>query len=40
VDQARILGLSLQHNVMLTLKGEVRRPHLDHPVCADGAKVG
>ena len=40
VDQARILGLSLQHNVMLTLKGEVRRARIDHPVCADGAKVG
>jgi predicted N-acetyltransferase YhbS len=40
VDPARILGLSLQHNVMLTLKGEVRRARIDHPVCADGAKVG
>jgi Predicted acetyltransferase len=40
VDQARVLGLSLaQHNVMLTLKGEVRRPHIDHPVCASGAGV-
>lgn len=40
VDQARVLGLSLaQHNVMLTLKGEVRRPHIDHPVCASGADV-
>ncbi|GAA0549270.1 putative N-acetyltransferase YhbS [Rhizomicrobium palustre] len=40
VDQARVLGLSLaQHNVMLTLKGEVRRPHVDHPVCACGADV-
>jgi predicted N-acetyltransferase YhbS len=40
VDQARILGLSLHHNVMLTLKGEVRRARIDHPVCADGAEVG
>jgi predicted N-acetyltransferase YhbS len=39
VDPARVLGLSLQHNVMLTLKGEVRRTHVDHPVCADGAAV-
>ena len=39
VDPARILGLSLEHNVMLTLKGEVRRAHIDHPVCADGAGV-
>lgn len=40
VDQARVLGLSLaQHNVMLTLKGEVRRPHIDHPVCASSAPV-
>jgi predicted N-acetyltransferase YhbS len=40
VDQARILGLSLQHNVMLTLKGEVRRARIDRPICADGAGVG
>jgi predicted N-acetyltransferase YhbS len=40
VDPARILGLSLQHNVMLTLKGEVRRARIDRPVCADGAAVG
>jgi len=39
VDPERILGLSLHHNVMLTLKGEVRRVHVDHPVCADGAGV-
>ena len=39
VDPARILGLSLHHNVMLTLKGEVRRARIDHPVCADGAGV-
>jgi predicted N-acetyltransferase YhbS len=39
VDPARVLALSLQLNVMLTLKGEVRRAHIDHPVCADGAGV-
>jgi predicted N-acetyltransferase YhbS len=40
VDPARVLGLSLaQHNVMLTIKGEVRRPRVDRPVCADGAPV-
>ncbi len=39
VDPARVLGLSLQHNVMLTLKGEVRRARLDQPVCADGCAV-
>jgi predicted N-acetyltransferase YhbS len=40
VDPARVLGLSLaQHNVMLTIKGEVRRPRVDHPVCACGADV-
>ena len=40
VDPARVLGLSLaQHNVMLTIKGEVRRARIDHPVCASGAAV-
>ncbi|MDE2134797.1 MAG: N-acetyltransferase [Alphaproteobacteria bacterium] len=39
VDQARILGLSLKPNVLLTLTGEVRRAHIDHPICADGAPV-
>jgi predicted N-acetyltransferase YhbS len=39
VDPARVLGLSLRQNVMLTLKGEVRRAAIDHPVCADGAAV-
>ena len=40
VDPARILGLSLKPNAMLTLTGEVRRARIDHPVCADGAGVG
>jgi len=39
VDPARILGLSLKQNVILTLKGEVRRARIDHAVCADGAGV-
>lgn len=39
VDPARVLGLSLQHNVVLTLQGEVRRPHVDHPVCGCGCAV-
>jgi len=40
VDPARVLGLSLaQHNVMLTIKGEVRRARIDHPICADSAAV-
>jgi predicted N-acetyltransferase YhbS len=40
VDASRILGLSLKHNELLTLNGDVRRAHLDHPVCADGAPLG
>jgi predicted N-acetyltransferase YhbS len=39
VDPARILGLSLKRNVLLTMQGEVRRARIDHPVCADGAAV-
>jgi len=39
VDQMRVLGQSLQHNVLLTLAGEVRRARIDHPVCADGAEL-
>jgi predicted N-acetyltransferase YhbS len=37
VDPARILGLSLKRNTLLTMQGEVRRARIDHPVCADGA---
>ncbi|HEY2069518.1 MAG TPA: N-acetyltransferase [Rhizomicrobium sp.] len=37
VDQSRVLGLSLQPNALLNLSGEVRRPHLDDPICASGA---
>lgn len=40
VDPARILGLSLKPNVLLTMMGEVRRAAITHPVCADGAGVG
>ncbi len=39
VDQSRILGLSLEHNALLNLSGEVRRPHLDDAVCAASAAV-
>ena len=37
VDQSRILGLSLAAGALLNLSGEIRRPHLDDPVCAGGA---
>jgi predicted N-acetyltransferase YhbS len=40
VDRSRVLGLSLQPNVLLTLSGELRRARLDQPVCADGAPLG
>ncbi len=40
VDTSRILGLSLKQNALLTLNGDIRRAHLDHPVCADGAALG
>ncbi len=39
VDPARVLGLSLKPNALLTLAGDVRRPHIDNPVCADGAPL-
>lgn len=39
VDPARILGLSLSANALLTLSGEVRRLALTDPVCACGADV-
>ncbi|HJW41169.1 MAG TPA: hypothetical protein VJ476_08070, partial [Rhizomicrobium sp.] len=40
VDPARILGLSLKPGAALNLAGEVRRAHLDDPVCADSAGLG
>lgn len=39
VDPARILGLSLKPNVLLTLSGDVRRANLTAPVCACGADL-
>jgi predicted N-acetyltransferase YhbS len=39
VDPARILGLSLKANAMLTLSGEVRRVPLDHAIAASSAGV-
>jgi predicted N-acetyltransferase YhbS len=39
VDPARVLGLSLKPNAMLTLSGEVRRPRLAEPVSACAAAV-
>lgn len=40
VDPARVLGLSLEPNVLLTLGGEVRRAELSVSVCACGAGTG
>ena len=40
VDAARVLGLSLKPNALLTLAGEIRRARIDHPICADGAALG
>jgi len=40
VNQNRILGLSLMAGGLLNLSGQIRRAHLDEPVCADGAGVG
>ena len=40
VDPSRILGLPLKPDALATLGGDVRRARLDHPVCADGAKLG
>jgi predicted N-acetyltransferase YhbS len=39
VDQNRILGLSLKSGGLLNLSGQIRRPYIDDPVCADGAGV-
>jgi predicted N-acetyltransferase YhbS len=39
VDSARILGLALVEGVLDSLGGDVRRPRIDDPVCADGAPV-
>jgi predicted N-acetyltransferase YhbS len=40
VDQSRILGLSLQPNALVTLRGNICRAPLDHAVCAGGAALG
>jgi predicted N-acetyltransferase YhbS len=40
VDPARVLGLSLKPNVLVSLSGEIRRARIDDPVCADGAALG
>ena len=40
VDPGRILGLSLKPGGLLNLSGQIRRAHIDAPVCADGAAVG
>ena len=40
VDSRRILGLALKPGALETLSGEVRRAHIDDPVCADGAALG
>lgn len=40
VDRARVLGLSLKPNALVTLSGDVRRARIDDPVCADGAALG
>jgi predicted N-acetyltransferase YhbS len=39
VDAARILGLALAEGALDLLGGEVRRPRIDDPICADGAPV-
>jgi predicted N-acetyltransferase YhbS len=40
VDPARVLGLSLKPNALVSLSGEIRRARIDDPVCADGAALG
>jgi predicted N-acetyltransferase YhbS len=40
VDPTRILGLSLKPGGLLNLSGQVRRAHIDDPVCASGAALG
>lgn len=39
VDSARILGLALIEGTLDSLGGDVRRPRIDDPVCADGAPL-
>jgi predicted N-acetyltransferase YhbS len=40
VDPARILGLALKPNALVSLSGEVKRARIDCPVSAQGAKLG
>ncbi len=40
VNPARILGLTLNGTSLDDLSGDVHRPHIDNPVCADGAPLG
>jgi predicted N-acetyltransferase YhbS len=40
VDPSRILGLALKPDGISALSGDVRRAHIDDPVCADGAGLG
>jgi predicted N-acetyltransferase YhbS len=40
VDPGRVLGLSLKPGGLLNLSGQIRRAHIDDPVCADGAGLG
>lgn len=39
VDGARILGLALVEGALASLTGDVRRAHIDNPICADGAPL-
>jgi predicted N-acetyltransferase YhbS len=40
VDRSRILGLALVDGALDSLKGDVARGRIDHPVCASGAPTG
>lgn len=40
VDKGRILALALVEGALESLKGEVRRARIDHPMCAASAGVG
>jgi predicted N-acetyltransferase YhbS len=40
VDANRLLGLALKDGGLETLSGLMRRAHLDHAICADGAPLG
>jgi predicted N-acetyltransferase YhbS len=40
VDPARVLGLALKPNALVSLSGEVKRARIDYPVSAQSAKFG